>query len=80
MLRRFRPLLVTEFSPPGLRSVSGVSGQDYLNFLARLGYADIAVIEPDGSATSYGLGAGRVVDAWEASGRDHLDLLVSPAS
>jgi len=78
LLSESRPLIITEFSPPGLHAVSDVSGEEYLRFLAGLGYRDFGVIQDDGSAVSHGDDAGSVVDAWKASARDHIDLLVSP--
>ena len=77
LLRESRPLIVTEFSPPALREVSGVSGEDYLELFAGVGYDDLAVIQSDGSTISYGLDTSAVVAEWKASARDHLDLLVT---
>jgi FkbM family methyltransferase len=78
LMKCFRPLLITEFSPPALRSVSGVEGEDYIEFLTGLGYRDVSVIQPDGSLIAHGVDGGAVVDTWRQSGRDHLDLLVTP--
>ena len=48
LLRESQPVIITEFAPPGLRTVSDVSGEEYLRFVAALGYRDFAVIQPDG--------------------------------
>jgi FkbM family methyltransferase len=76
LLRRNRPVIVSEFAPVGLGQVSGVSGEDYLGFLLELGYHNIAVIASDGSARSFGRDTSGVVEAWRAGGRDHIDLVV----
>jgi len=57
--------------------VSGVSGEEYLEFFAGVGYNDFAIIQSDGSTVSYGLATTAVVDEWKTSARDHLDLLVT---
>jgi FkbM family methyltransferase len=44
-LTRFMPTIVSEFSPPALEEVSGVTAETYLAFLFELGYS-AAVLSP----------------------------------
>ena len=74
-IRRCRPIIASEFCPSALRSASGISGEDFLQFFVQLGY-DLSVIEGDR------LVAGRVSDVisqYEHSGVDHIDILLRPS-
>jgi FkbM family methyltransferase len=51
LIERHQPIIITEFSPDGLVSLSGIKGIDYLHWLVERGYA-LSVIEADGSTTS----------------------------
>jgi FkbM family methyltransferase len=77
LLRRCRPLLVSEFSPGLLVGNSGIDGPGYLRFLQGCGYR-LDVIETDGSVTA-DLGVPELMAAYEASGVDHIDILAQPA-
>ncbi len=75
-IERTRPVIASEFSPAALQNYSGVSGQEYLEFFARLGY-DFFVI------TEAGLEPGSIGDVllrYEQSGTDHIDVLLQPES
>lgn len=76
LLRRQRPVVISEFSPGLLVSNSGVAPETYLRLLLELGYA-IAVIGPDGMALPCG-DAGAVMAMFESRGGDHVDLLMTP--
>lgn len=74
-LQRTRPVIVSEFSPDSLANASGISGRQYLDFFAELGYG-VSVITHDAVA------AGSIEDAllrYEQNGTDHIDLLLTPA-
>lgn len=75
MLERCGPTIVTEFSPDMMPGISGVDGRGYLRFLFDLGYA-ASVIELDGGLTGCGTDAERVMNAYQTSGVDHIDLLL----
>ena len=76
VIARDRPHLVTEFSPSLLSGISGISGPEYLRWLAGLGYR-IGAIQPDGSVGPP-LDADAIMAEHAARGSDHLDLLASP--
>jgi len=78
VIARDRPRIVSEFSPNLMPGISGISGPDYLRWLAGLGYG-VRVVQLDGS-TGPAASAEAVMAEHEARGTDHLDLLAEPES
>ncbi len=76
MLRRDRPVIVSEFSPRLLRSNSGVEPQAYADFLTGLGYR-MEVVHEDGSMEPCP-DAASAMAFHRASGGDHIDILLTP--
>ena len=76
VLRRDRPVIVSELCPNMMPGNSGVTGTDYLEWLRNLDYG-IGVIEPDGSVTACAT-AEQAIEAHVRSGVDHIDLLLEP--
>jgi FkbM family methyltransferase len=79
VLRRDRPVIVSEFSPGLMPGISGVDGPTYLRFLARLGYA-FQVLRPNAAPLPCGNDPAPVMAAFEADGSDHIDILAEPTS
>lgn len=77
LLARHRPVIFTELLPEALRMASGVAPEEYLAFLAGLGYA-LSVIREDGTLLECGPDAGRVLATIGERG-GHADLLALPA-
>ena len=75
-LRRFKPLIISEFSPTAMPSVSGVDGLAYLGFLDSLGY-DVSVIDLDGTVHPHYSDHAKTMRAFDASGVDHIDILAT---
>jgi FkbM family methyltransferase len=73
ILERDHPPIVSEFSPPALESISGVSGAVYLEFLTALGYR-LSVLA-DGDPIACGTDVELVMRHFADSGVDHIDLL-----
>ena len=73
-LERNKPVVVSEFCPASLQQASGVSGREYLEFFVRLGY-DFFVITENGPIAG---SINDVLDRYERSGTDHIDLLLRP--
>jgi hypothetical protein len=71
LIRRCHPTIVSEFSPSTMPGISGVDGRQYLRFLLDFGYT-VAVIERGGTLAE----SERVMDAFNSSGVDHIDILV----
>ncbi len=78
-LDRFRPTIVSEFSPPALQVVSGASGVTYLNFLFELGYT-AALLNSDGTLGTSVKDAEPILRAFEESGVDHIDVVFESGS
>jgi FkbM family methyltransferase len=77
LLARWRPVLVSEFSPTLMPGISGLSGPDYAAWLIAQGYA-LAVVQRDGS-TRPAADPAAVMAEFEAKGYDHVDLVATPA-
>ena len=70
-IRRTRPVIVSEFSPQGLKANSGVSGEQYLKLLRGWNYG-IGLV---GGASD--LSDAEIMSA--VSGTDHVDFIAVPA-
>ena len=77
LIRRCHPVIVSEFSPNLIPLISGVPGTQYLQLLIDFGYR-VSVLAPDGRVQAFGTDTGLVMQAWQRSGVDHIDLLFEP--
>ncbi len=77
LLAKRRPVIVSEFSPPQLKSVSGVSGKEYLIKISESGY-QLSVIEPDGSLMT--CNADEMLLCYTARGASHINIVALPYS
>ena len=75
IIRRDRPVIVTEFSPSMMPGISGISGPAYLSWLIGLGYR-LSIVLPDGSLR--GADPEAIMQEHEERGIDHLDLVAEP--
>lgn len=73
-----RPVIVTEFSPDMIGTISQISGPDYLRWLIGMGY-NLTTILPDGSSQSVACSVGQIMNDYAAHGTDHIDVLATPA-
>ncbi len=76
-LKRDRPMIVSEFAPDFLTSISGIQAECYLRFFLDYGL-ELAIIDRDGSIVTFGSDVSSVMRVWEASGTDHIDILAAP--
>lgn len=77
-LDRCHPKIVSEFSPGTMPGISGVTGKEYLEFLIQKTYR-IGVVAPTGEVDGYHLSAAPILEAFQQSGVDHIDILALPA-
>lgn len=75
LIRRCHPTIVSEFSPTMMPGMSGVDGRQYLRFLLDFGYK-VSIIEGGGALRECGTDPERVMDAYAASGVDHIDIVL----
>jgi FkbM family methyltransferase len=75
MIKRCHPIIASEFSPGLLAGISGITGAEYLEFLLAFGYK-ISIVETDGQLTESRRDVQKVMDAYERSGVDHIDILM----
>ena len=76
LIKRDRPVIITEFCPGGLLGLSGIDGYAYLLWLAELGYR-LSIVEADGSTSAVD-NPDQVARVLEGRGGDHLDLICNP--
>jgi FkbM family methyltransferase len=77
ILKSHRPIIISEFSPAGLQSVSGVSGKDFLRGLIDAQY-DISILEFDNQVIDCGDDIERVLQRFDKRETSHIDLLMTP--
>ncbi|MDZ4801633.1 MAG: FkbM family methyltransferase [Bryobacteraceae bacterium] len=77
IMRRFRPSVCSEFSPPMLEGQSQCTGPDYLKMWVEDRY-QISVIRPDGSLFEAGTDIESVMAHFTQHASTHIDLLLSP--
>lgn len=75
-LRRWRPVIVSEFSPPAMEPGEGVA---YLAYLIQLGYS-LGVLQQSGLIADCGDDISRVTRMYIESGVDHIDIVAQPSS
>jgi FkbM family methyltransferase len=78
ILSRHHPVLVIEFSPLAIASVSALSGPAFLRSITEFGYS-LSVIS-DAGQISCGDDVGKVLEVYEQAKVDHIDLLALPKS
>lgn len=76
-LQRCHPKIVSEFSPGTMPGISGVTGVEYLEFLIQKGYR-VGAISQDGQIAAYHRTPAPILEAFQQSGVDHIDLLAIP--
>jgi FkbM family methyltransferase len=74
-IQRCHPVIASEFSPGMMVGISGISGAEYLNFFVQQGYS-LHVVEASGSLYDCEKNVQKVLDAYEQSRVDHIDLLM----
>lgn len=77
LIRKFRPVIVSEFSPSAMPGISGVDGLTYLNLLCSFDY-DLSVLYFNGTIQNYAQDTESVLKAFDSAGVDHIDLLATP--
>jgi FkbM family methyltransferase len=73
-IARDHPTIISEFTPSRMPGVSSCSGEDYLRFLTGHGY-NLSEVRFDGEIRAVGQDIAAVMDAYAASGGDHIDIL-----
>ena len=77
IIARDKPIIISEFSPDMMPSISGVSGPEYLDCIIAQNY-EIGVIQSDGSVSEMTPSSKTVMDAYFSRGRDHINILALP--
>jgi len=75
-IARWRPAIISEFSPGSMPGISGISGEDYLRFLIGLGY-HLWIIEHDASLRAFREDLAGVMAVWHDRAVDHIDILAA---
>jgi hypothetical protein len=77
ILRKHRPIVLSELSIDGLREVSSVSAEDYLRLIIEMDY-QIATMDEDSGLVACGQDVGAIIARHHASGTNHIDILATP--
>ncbi len=78
VLRRDAPVIVSELSPAALLENSGVTAEDYMEFLLSC-KLELAVIGDDGVLIWFGGDVRGVMNAWSKTNSDHIDIVAAPS-
>lgn len=78
VIARHKPLIISEFSPGLLPGLSGISGEEYLQWFIGQGYG-LSIIQPDGSLTVAGVDWQLAMEEYAARNSTHIDILAAPA-
>ena len=73
---KHRPVIFSEFSPPALPQISGAQPEEYLDFFISRGY-NLSVLGRD-KKVDCGSDASLILNMFQASGTDHIDILAVP--
>lgn len=76
-LKKFRPVIISEFSPSLIGWISSVTPETYLEFLINLGYG-ISVITPEGTLVDRGQDVAAIMDDVNSFDGDHIDFIALP--
>lgn len=76
-LRKFRPIIVSEFSPNLIGWISSVTPETYLKFLMDLGY-QISIITPEGTLVDRGQDIAEIMNDVHTADGDHIDIVALP--
>jgi FkbM family methyltransferase len=77
MLKQHRPVIISEFSPAGLRNVSGVSGEEFLRLLVDDGY-NLSVLGFDTEVIDCGDNIEKVLRYQSEMLTSHIDIAAIP--
>lgn len=77
LIGKYKPLIVSEFSPTIMPGISHVDGRTYLKFLISMGY-DIHVLNFDGSIQENKSDIEKTMRAFDAAEVDHIDIMATP--
>lgn len=79
LLRRHRPVIVSEFAPPAMQSVSGAAPTDYLQRLLVTPEYELSVLDERGTLP-FRREIGHVLNYFETKHGSHIDVLATPRS
>ena len=74
LLKKYRPTIISEFTPNAMPSMSGIDGEGYLKFLGALGYKK-SVINPDGDMI-FCSSDEEILNIHRERNTDHVDLFL----
>jgi FkbM family methyltransferase len=77
LVARCRPILLSELNPGGLRKVSGMEPEAYLDQLRDLGY-DLWVVSRQGPLSAAPESNAEILSRFAGGGLDHIDLRALP--
>jgi FkbM family methyltransferase len=76
LIKKYHPIIISEFSPPALNSISHVTGKEYLNFFIEQGYT-ISIINKDGNLLNTNNDVDFIMKYFHEQLTDHIDIYVN---
>ncbi|PIE65661.1 MAG: hypothetical protein CSA26_02840 [Desulfobacterales bacterium] len=77
LIKRHRPVIVTEFTPGGLQNISGVSAEKFLQHITDLNYT-LSAINTKGERRECGTSTARVLSFFKSQKQGHIEILAEP--
>jgi hypothetical protein len=77
-IKKFRPIIFSEFSTGGLKNVSKITGEQYLQFIISQDY-DIFILPWEGKTIECHRDIKKVIDYYEEQRTTHVDLVFYPS-
>lgn len=78
LLRKHKPKIFSEFSPPALKSISKVSPEDYLDLLLIDETYNISVLTQNEEIIDCGRDKNEVIKHFDKASIDHIDIMAYP--
>lgn len=73
LIKKYHPIIISEFYPAALNAVSHITGQEYLNYLIEQGYT-ISIIDKDGNLLSTNNDVDFIMKYFLEQSTDHIDI------
>ena len=76
LIQRCHPWLLIEFCPPAIKNISGIDGETFLKEIIAWSYELTAITSEE--VIPCGILSNQVINCYEKSKSDHIDLLATP--
>src|SRR5207248_10399911 len=78
VLKKHRPVIISEFAPDNLQAVSRIDEMTYVQQLLVDDDYHLAILSTNGEVIDVKRDAKRVIEAFKAAESDHIDIMACP--